>query len=90
MIISDNNVSDIDVVFTICKNIEKLNISKNRFSMLRFIVPVPSLVELDASENNIEKIINFYNIRKIETLNLKSNKIECLTRWVEKNKGGGR
>jgi Leucine-rich repeat (LRR) protein len=53
LIISDNNVSDIDVVFTICKNIEKLNISKNRFSMLRFIVPVPSLVELDASENNI-------------------------------------
>jgi Leucine-rich repeat (LRR) protein len=86
LIISDNNVSEMDVVFTVCKNLEKLNISKNRFSMLRFIVAAPSLVELDASENSIEKIVNFYNIRKIETLNLKSNKIECLTRWVEKKK----
>lgn len=44
---------------------------------------MPSLVDLDASENNIERVINFYNVRKIETLNLKSNKIERLTKWVE-------
>lgn len=47
---------------------------------------MPSLVELNAAENRIERVVNFYNVRKIETLNLKSNRVEGLTRWVELRK----
>jgi Leucine-rich repeat (LRR) protein len=84
--ISNNNISEMEVIFETCKSIEKLDISKNRFKKLRFSSPMPSLVDLNGSENSIERVVNFYNVRKIETLNLKSNKIECLTRWVEDKK----
>jgi len=49
LIISDNNISSIGVILELCTNLEKLNISRNRFRQLRFKTALPSLVELDAS-----------------------------------------
>ncbi len=63
--LSDNNLSNIAIVLELCSNLEKLNISRNRFVQLRFHLMLTSLVELDASENNIQKVVNFSNVPKI-------------------------
>ncbi len=88
--LSNNNLSNIAIVLELCSNLEKLNISRNRFVQLRFHLMLNSLVELDASENNIQKIVNFSNVPKIESIKLQSNNLSALTKWVDgkKIKGG--
>ncbi len=53
------------MVMTLCPQLEKLNISRNRFVELRFDQSWMKITDLDASENEIEKIINFGQLKNI-------------------------
>lgn len=78
--LSENNLNSITVNelkdLNSFKNLEKLNLSKNKFLLSTNLFLPDHLKELDISNNNLENLVWFYNLKSIKILNLSNNNLE--------------
>lgn len=76
--LSNNKITDIQVILKECLNMEALLVSKNFIKDINIVQPLKNLKKLVAFQNKLAQITGFANVPVLRKLNLQSNFLKKL------------
>ena len=76
--LSNNKITDIQVILNECLNLDALMVSKNFIKTVHFTKPLNNLTKFIIFSNKLTEITGFANTQALRKLNLESNMLKKL------------